>query len=164
MLYFRVLFSGCIKLSLPVLCSCCMLVVKKLNRKKNDVLYFPRVERALVFCVIFFHAWNALWHYWVIFFGAWNALKRYCVIYLCMWNLLWLYRVIFYACGTRSGVIVLYFPRVERTLALLCYIVLRVECALALLCHIFRALNALWYFVLNSFLLQCTYLVIPYLF
>ena len=38
--------------------------------------------------------------------------------------------VIFSACGTRSGIIVLYFPRVER--------------ALALLCHIFRACNAFW--------------------
>ena len=54
------------KLSLPVLCSCCMLVIIK-KTEKNDVLYFS-------------------------------------------------------AHGTRSGIIVWYFPRVEHDLALLYYI------------------------------------------
>ena len=49
-----------------------------------------------------------------------------------------------FACGTHSGVIVLYFPRVEGALALLCYI--------------FRACNALWYFVFNSF---CVVIYLP---
>ena len=73
-----------------------------------------------------------------------------------MLNALWCYCVIFSAYGgpahgTHSGVIVLCFPRVERALALLCYIFLHVERALALLCYIFCAWNVLCYFVLNSF-------------
>ena len=92
------------KLFLSVLCSCCMLVVKKTkNRKtKNDVLYFSacgmrsgilcyifsarvirssiivsyfmRVERALELLCYVFCAWNALWRYCVVFFRVWNVL------------------------------------------------------------------------------------------
>ena len=84
---------------------------------------FPRVKCALVFCVIFLRTWNTLWYCWVVFSAR----------------------------GTRSGIIALYFLRVECALALLCYIFPRVERAMPLLCHISRAWNALWYFVLNSF-------------
>ena len=57
----------------------------------------------------------------------------------CAWNAIWNYFVIFYACGGPvhgkcSGVIVLYFLRVE---------VPRVEFALLLLCYIFCTWNAL---------------------
>ena len=44
----------------------------------------------------------------------------------------------FSACGTRSGVIVLYFPRMERALALLCYI-FRMWNTLWLYCVVFSA-------------------------
>ena len=47
-----------------------------------------------------------------------------------MWNALWPYCVIFSVLVTRSGVIVLYFPLVERALELFCYN--------------FRAWNVLW--------------------
>ena len=83
------IFVACVVL---VLYACCK---KNKNRKtKMRCCIFPRVERVLIFCVIFFRARNALW--------------QYCVVLS--------------AHGTRSDVIVLYFPRVERTLSLLCYI------------------------------------------
>ena len=72
------------------------------TRSNAIVLYFPCVERALtLLCYIF------------------------CVLRSCTWKLLYFYYVIFSACGgpergTRSVVIVLYFPRVECFLALLC--------------------------------------------
>ena len=128
---------------------------------------FPRVERNLVFFVIFFRAWNALWYYCVVF-SARGTRSGVIVLH-------------FSACGTHSRVIVLYFPRVERTLVF-CVIVFWVcnafwrycvifstcvgpahgtcssiivlyfpcmEHALALLCYIFqlwraRSWNALW--------------------
>ena len=81
-----------------------------------------------------------------------HALALMCYIF-CLWNVLWRFCVIFSVCGTRSGVIVCYFPhvkgaRVERDLMSLflhffacgtrsSVIVLhfpRVERALALLC------------------------------
>ena len=92
------------------------------------MIYFPHVERALIFCVIFYVCGT---RYGVI------------VLYFCMWNALWRYFAIFSVCGTRSSVIVLYFPRVERALKLLCYIFTCVEHALAVLCYIFRMWNAL---------------------
>ena len=63
-----------------------MLVVKQTKniKTKNDVLFFLHVERALVFCVIF------------------------------------------YTRGTRSGIIMLYVPRVKQALALLPHIFPRV--------------------------------------
>ena len=84
-------------------------------------------------------------------------MERDIVLLCCIlraWEALYYYCVIFSACGTRSGVIVLYFPRVERTLELLCYIFLHVERALALLCYIFHAWNALWYFVSDTFCVE----------
>ena len=81
------------------------------------------------------------------------------MLYLsCVDSALELLCYIFYACGTRSGVIVLYFPHVERALELLRYIFLCVERAMALLCYIFRTLNALWYFMLDSF---CVVIYLP---
>ena len=118
----HVVFSCCMKFSFPVLCLCCILVVKKTIEKKLCVIFFrfrgmrsgilyynfPHVEHSLVLLCSIFCEWNALWRYCVIFFHACSALWRYCVI--------------FSACGTRSSVIVLYFLRVERALVLLCYI------------------------------------------
>ena len=104
---------------------------------------FPCVERALALLCYIFCAWNALWRYYVIF-PAWGtrsgiialyclrverallllcyifpcverALALFCYVF-CVWNALWRYSVIFAACGTRSGVVVLYFPCVERAL------------------------------------------------
>ena len=65
-----------------------------------------------------------------IFFRAQNALYYYCVV--------------FSAHGTRSGVIVFYFPACGRCSTIIASYFLRVECALALLCYILRAWNALW--------------------
>ena len=141
------------------------------------MVIFLCVERALVFCVIFFCAWNALWHYCVVFSAhgtrssvivsyfprvevpnVERALALLCYIIRVWraraWNTLWSYCVISSArggpaCGTRSDVIVLYFTRVKHALALLCYIFLRVKHALALLCYFFCACNTLWYFVFN---------------
>ena len=128
MLYFRVLFLCCMRLSLPVLCSCCMLVVKKAEkndvlyfcahrtvsgilcyilsargtRSSNIVLYFPRVEHALALLCYIFCAWNKLWRYCVVF-SACVTRSVIIVLYFSM-------------CGTRSGVIVLYFLHVEHAL------------------------------------------------
>ena len=77
---------------------------------------FPRLESALaLLCYIS---------------RVWNSLGRYCAI--------------FSACVTCYGVIVLYYPCVERALALFCYNFPRVERSLEILCYIFRVWNALW--------------------
>ena len=101
MLYFCVLFSCFMKLSFNVLCLCCVRVVGK----KNDVLYFSacgthtgilccifqRVERALVFCVIYFpHVERAL---------------EFCAIYFRLWNALWNFLLYIFACVTRSSIL-----------------------------------------------------------
>ena len=73
---------------------------------------FPHVERALVLLCYIFCAWNALWRYCAIF-SAHGTRSGVIMLY-------------FSACGTHYGVIELYFLRVERALALLCYIFPRV--------------------------------------
>ena len=108
----HVVFSCFMKFSLLVLCSCCMLVEKG----KKMCCIFPRVERALIFCVIYF-------------LQVEYALVLLCYIF-CVWNALWLYYAI--------------FPRVEWSMALSCYTFPCVECALELLCYTFRMRNALW--------------------
>ena len=145
MLYFHALFSCCMKLSLPVLRLCCMLVVKKTKTEKQKMMccISARGTRSSILCyivsargmrfgiiVFYFHAWNALWSYCVMFYKFWT---RSVVIVL-----------YFSVCGTRSGVIVWYFPRLECALALLYYIFPHVERALALLCFILRLWSALW--------------------
>ena len=69
---------------------------------------FPRVEHALVFCVIFFCMCNVLWRYCVVFSARGTHSELLCYIFRA-WNTLWNYCVIFSARRTRSGVIVLYF-------------------------------------------------------
>ena len=135
----------------PVLCLFCMYVVKKKQKQKNKkwcVVYFLRVKHALVFCVIFFGVWNALW-YVVLYFSA----RRTRSGISCY---------IFPAYGTRSGILYYIFSCVERALSFfviyLCvwnalwYFVLyfqRVECTLVF-CVIFLIVwNALWNFVLH---------------
>ena len=133
---FLCLFSCYMKMSLPVFCLCCMLVFKKTEKKKNDVLYFsacgtrsgvlcyifPRMERALALLCCIFCVWNALWHCCVILSCVWNALWNYCVIFSAHGTRSGVIVLYFSAFGTRSEVIVSYFPRVEQALALLCYI------------------------------------------
>ena len=84
---------------------------------------FSRVERALPILCHILSMWNALWRYRVIFFAC-GTHSGVIVLYI-------------FACGTHSGIIVLYYPCVE--------------CDLALLCHIFCAWNGICYFVLNLF-------------
>ena len=135
MLYFCVVFLCCMKLSLLVLCLCCMRVVKK-NRKTKMmccifprvefalvlyVIYFPRVELALVFCVIYFRVWNAIW-YFVLYFST---------------------------CRTRYVILCCIFMRVERAL-IVCVIFFCVQ-------------NVLWYFVLYILLLFSSFSVVLYL-
>ena len=118
---------------------------EKTKREKQKMMcfIFPHVERALVLLCCILRAWDVLWRYCVIFlrvehalallyyifphveralalfcciFRSWNALWRYSVVFSRVWINLCHYCVIFFACGTRSGVIVLYFPRVEHDL------------------------------------------------
>ena len=96
---------------------------------------FSRVERALPILCHILSMWNALWRYRVIFFAC-GTHSGVIVLYI-------------FACGTHSGIIVLYCLRMERAMALLPYIVLHVEHALALLCYILHVWNVIWYFVLN---------------
>ena len=73
------------------------------------VLYSPRMERALaLLCYTFLHVERALALLCYIF-RVWNALWRYCVIFSAFGGP---------ARGMRSGVIVLYFLRVECALVL----------------------------------------------
>ena len=59
-------------------------------------------------CVVFFHAWNALWCFLLYFSTHETRLGiLYCIFHA--WNALWRCCVIFSSCGTRSGDIVLYF-------------------------------------------------------
>ena len=135
MFYFRVLFLCCMELSLHVLCSCCMLVVNNNLKQKETkyvlyfsahglhfgilcyiffargtrsviiVLYFLHVERALALLYCIFCVWNALWRYCNIYFPYVRcAMALLCYIFR-MWNALRRYCVLLFACGTRSGVI-----------------------------------------------------------
>ena len=73
--------------------------------------------------------------------------QKWCVVFFCTWNAFWYFVLyVFSTCRTRSVITLLYFPLLERALALLSYIFPRVEYALALLCYIFRAWNALWHY------------------
>ena len=62
------------------------------------VLYFPRIERALV-----------LWDFMLYFYACWmrSGIVKFWVIFFCMWNALWY-------CGILCHI----FPRVERALLL----------------------------------------------
>ena len=101
--YFCVLFSCCMKLSLPVLCLCCMLVVKK-KQKKNDELYFSaHGTRSDILCYIFPRVEHALILFCCISRVV-RALALLCYI-LRVWNTLWRYCVIFYALGKRYSIL-----------------------------------------------------------
>ena len=78
---------------------------KNKERKQMMCCIFPRVERALVFSVIFFPFVESSLVLLCCIFSAGNTPWRYCVI--------------FSACGMRSDVIMLFSPHVERDLALL---------------------------------------------
>ena len=54
------------------------------------VIYFPRVERALLFCVIYFCVWNALW-YLVLYFSACGTCpcSYLTVSFPLVWNYIW---------------------------------------------------------------------------
>ena len=143
---FCVVFSCCMKLSfpvcfyssvirkfsLPVLCSCCIRVVKK-KQKKHYVLYFsacgtrsgilccifPRVERALVFFVIYFPTFLfiscciILTLISFIFFHS--AFLKISLIYA-----LWYCEILCYIfpCLERALVLCYIFPHVENALVL----------------------------------------------
>ena len=118
------------KISLPVFCLCCMMVVKKNRNTKNDVLYFsPRGTHSGILCYIF-SARGTRSGVIVLYFPRVEramallcytfphmerALALFCYIFR-EWNALWSYCVIFSTCGTGSDVIVLYFTRVELAL------------------------------------------------
>ena len=85
------------------------------------MLYFPRVEFDLALLCYIFRVWNALWRYCVIFYAR-GTRYGVIVLYFPRVERVWSYCIIFSARGMRSGVIVLYFPLVERAIALLCYI------------------------------------------
>ena len=116
----------------PVMCSCCLRVVKKL---KMLCCIFPRWERALLFCVIFFPRVEG------------NLVL--CVTFFCLQNALYYFVLYSYMCVTRCGV--------------LCCIVLCVEHALVISVAVFHVWNALWYFVLNVLLFLSSFHVVLYL-
>ena len=84
---------------------------------RSSILYyiFPRVERDLVFCVIYFRVWNALW-YFVLYFSA---------------------------CGTRSDFLYYIFLRVERALFIIIIFFCVSKALLYLVLYIFRVWNTL---------------------
>ena len=126
----HVVFLCFMKLSLLVLCSCCMLVVKKIKH----LLYFSaRVTCSDILCYIFSAHGIRTIIIVLYFLRVERALALICYIRT-LYGVIMLY---FSVCGMRSGVIVLYFQHVERALALLCYI--------------FCLWNALWRYCVNFF-------------
>ena len=92
------------------------------------------MERAMMLLCYILHTLNALCRYCVIFMRVEGpcmecALEILCYIFRVSrpasgtrCDIIMFDCVIFFVCGTRSGVIVLYFPRVERALVSLYYI------------------------------------------
>ena len=79
---------------------------------------FRRVEYARLFCVVFFHVWNAIRYsvlyfthvklnlvFCVEFFCVRNALYYFVLYIFCVWNALWYFVLYFSACGRRSGIL-----------------------------------------------------------
>ena len=79
-----------------------------------------RVERALVFCVIFYRGWNALWY--IVLYPS-GCGMRSGILGCIFWHVecALVFMLYFSACGTRSGNMFIFFC----------------------------VWNALWYFVLN---------------
>ena len=78
----------------------------------------PRLERVLVFCVIFFRVWNTLWYFVLYFYECRTRSGILCYIFLHvedalvifvvffrLWNALWYLVLYFSAFGTRSGIL-----------------------------------------------------------
>ena len=85
---------------------------------------FPSVERALVFCVIFFCLWNAYW-YFVLYISACGTRTGIFVLFFCVWNAHWHFVLYVSANGTCSGTLYFIFPLVEHALVF-CIIFFRV--------------------------------------
>ena len=109
---------------LLVLCSCCMRegTQKKLKQKtKMMCCIFSRVDCALVFCIVFFCLWNALW-YFVLYFNVCGMRSVFfCYIFPRVERTLVFYVIFFYVW---NGIwyFVLYFIRVKKRSGILCYI------------------------------------------
>ena len=124
------------------------------------VVYYLCMELALIFCDKFISCCNilTLWFACVDFktvFVYWSWYSCCFSFYFC-WFLVLFFRVWRARVWNMSGVIVVYFLRVECALNLLCQKILRVEgpqveCALSLLCYKFFVLIALWWYCVIFF-------------
>ena len=174
---FRVVFSCCIKLSLyifffsvisklalPVLCSCCIRVLKKQQTKKRKkwcVIFLCCTFQCVTFFCYIIPMWNTLWYFVLLFFacGTWSGILYYifwcvertlvcCNIFFRVWNTHWYFLLYFSACRTRSGIYYYIFCMCGTCTGIFYYTFLRVELALIFCVIFFPMCNALWYFVL----------------
>ena len=139
-------FSGIVEFRVKIFCLCCVRVVcvlfliNKKDRKKHYVVYFSvcgtrsgilcyiflHMERALVFCVVFFRMCNMPWYFVLCLSvcGTHSVILCYislrderalvfCVVFFCVRNALWYFVLYFSTCGTRSGILRCIFLRVE---------------------------------------------------
>ena len=83
---------------------------------------FPFVERALVFCVIYFRVWDVLWYSVLYFYACGMRTGIMCYIFLCMERDL-VFFIVFFRVWNAHWYFVLYFSHVERAL-LFCVILI----------------------------------------
>ena len=94
------------------------------------------VDRALLFCVEFFHVWNLLRYFLLYFSACRTRYGIFCCIFLRM---------------ERALVVLLYISACETCSGILCCIFLHVERALVFCVVFFYVWSVLWYFVLYIF-------------
>ena len=143
-----------------------LLVFCMWNSLWNFALYFPHVERALVFCVISFCVWNVLL-YFVFYFLIVERSLVFWVVIFSVWNSLWEFVLNYFACQTCSGILFCIFSFVEFSgivklhvifslvWNLLWYIVfyfLRMEFILVFFGISFCMWDALWYILFCFFM------------
>ena len=120
---------------------CFVLYLLRVERALLFFVIFPLVERALVFPVIVFHVWVALWHFCyistivfcVIYFPHVEHALFFCFLFFWVWNALFYF--------------VSYFPRVERSLL---FCIIHFPAFLLILCCIILTL-----LFFNCFYLAC---------
>ena len=143
---FGYIFSACVVF---VMYTCYYKDKKTSEKQENICCIFPWVERYLIFCVIWFRMWNALWYIvlYVSTCGMCSGILCYIFPHV---ECALVFFVIFSTCGTLSGIFSFIFMRVECVLVL-CVIYYCMWNALCFLCCIFPRVEyalVLWIYVL----------------
>ena len=74
---------------LPVLCLCCLHVVKNIHKEKKWCIVFFRVLNVLWYCVLYFTACGTCSGILCYIFLCVEGPLVFCVIFYRMWNALW---------------------------------------------------------------------------